>query len=89
MGGVWQALAYGFAGVRLNGSVATLDPHLPDAWGARAAAAFSPRHPRAPPAAHERLVIESAQPIRSRFPTASLPTGSHAVYDHDGFDGEE
>ena len=31
MGGVWQALAYGFAGVRLNGPIATLDPHLPDA----------------------------------------------------------
>jgi glycosyl hydrolase family 65 len=33
MGGVWQALAYGFAGLRPNGSVLTIDPQLPTPWG--------------------------------------------------------
>jgi trehalose/maltose hydrolase-like predicted phosphorylase len=32
MGGVWQALAFGFAGVRPRGDVLTIQPRLPDAW---------------------------------------------------------
>lgn len=32
MGGVWQALAFGFAGVRPRGDVLTVQPRLPDAW---------------------------------------------------------
>jgi HAD superfamily hydrolase (TIGR01509 family) len=32
MGGVWQAIVFGFAGVRVNHGVLHLDPHLPDAW---------------------------------------------------------
>ena len=31
MGGVWQALAYGFGGLR-PGEALTVDPHLPGAW---------------------------------------------------------
>jgi trehalose/maltose hydrolase-like predicted phosphorylase len=34
MGSLWQALAWGFAGVRPGGSHLELDPHLPSAWGA-------------------------------------------------------
>ena len=34
MGGVWQALAYGFAGLRPRGDALTVDPWLPDAWSA-------------------------------------------------------
>jgi trehalose/maltose hydrolase-like predicted phosphorylase len=34
MGGVWQALVFGFAGVRASSSGLTLDPWLPDAWNA-------------------------------------------------------
>lgn len=34
MGGLWQALAYGFAGLRPAGAVLHLDPRLPDAWRA-------------------------------------------------------
>ena len=32
MGGVWQALAYGFAGLRPEGAVLRLAPSLPQAW---------------------------------------------------------
>jgi trehalose/maltose hydrolase-like predicted phosphorylase len=32
MGGVWQALAYGFAGLRPRGDALVVDPVLPDAW---------------------------------------------------------
>jgi len=34
MGGLWQALAFGFAGVRPRGDVLTVDPRLPDGWEA-------------------------------------------------------
>jgi trehalose/maltose hydrolase-like predicted phosphorylase len=34
MGSVWQALAYGFAGVRPRGDALVVDPRLPDAWPA-------------------------------------------------------
>jgi trehalose/maltose hydrolase-like predicted phosphorylase len=36
MGGVWQALVFGFAGVRATASELTIDPRLPDAWDALA-----------------------------------------------------
>ncbi len=32
MGGVWQALAFGFAGLRPRGEVLTIQPRLPDGW---------------------------------------------------------
>ncbi|HEY5159475.1 MAG TPA: glycosyl hydrolase family 65 protein [Gaiellaceae bacterium] len=34
MGGVWQALAYGFAGLRPRGEVLAVDPHVPEHWKA-------------------------------------------------------
>jgi trehalose/maltose hydrolase-like predicted phosphorylase len=34
MGGVWQALVFGFAGVRATPRRLTVDPALPDAWDA-------------------------------------------------------
>jgi trehalose/maltose hydrolase-like predicted phosphorylase len=34
MGSLWQALAFGFVGVRPDGDVLRLDPQLPDAWRA-------------------------------------------------------
>ncbi len=32
MGGLWQALVFGFAGVRPRGDVLVVDPHLPPQW---------------------------------------------------------
>ncbi len=34
MGGVWQALVFGFAGVRPRGNALVVDPRLPPEWGA-------------------------------------------------------
>ena len=34
MGGVWQALVFGFAGVRPRGDALLVDPRLPPEWGA-------------------------------------------------------
>jgi trehalose/maltose hydrolase-like predicted phosphorylase len=33
MGSVWQALAWGFAGMRPDGSVLRMNPHVPESWG--------------------------------------------------------
>jgi trehalose/maltose hydrolase-like predicted phosphorylase len=32
MGGLWQALAFGFAGIRPRGTVLEVDPRLPPEW---------------------------------------------------------
>ena len=32
MGGLWQALAFGFAGIRPHGDRLIVDPRLPPAW---------------------------------------------------------
>ena len=34
MGGLWQALAFGFAGLRPRGQRLQVDPHLPPDWKA-------------------------------------------------------
>lgn len=34
MGGIWQALAYGFLGLRTQGNVLFIDPSLPEEWSA-------------------------------------------------------
>jgi trehalose/maltose hydrolase-like predicted phosphorylase len=34
MGGVWQALVFGFVGARATARTLDFDPHLPDAWDA-------------------------------------------------------
>jgi trehalose/maltose hydrolase-like predicted phosphorylase len=34
MGSVWQAIAFGFAGLQARGRHLAIDPHLPSAWGA-------------------------------------------------------
>jgi trehalose/maltose hydrolase-like predicted phosphorylase len=34
MGGLWQALAFGFAGIRPRGETLVVEPHLPPEWGA-------------------------------------------------------
>ena len=34
MGGLWQALAFGFAGLRPRGAMLQVDPVLPESWAA-------------------------------------------------------
>jgi trehalose/maltose hydrolase-like predicted phosphorylase len=34
LGGIWQALVFGFGGIRPRGDELTLDPRLPEAWNA-------------------------------------------------------
>jgi trehalose/maltose hydrolase-like predicted phosphorylase len=64
MGSLWQALAFGFVGVRPAGDVLRLDPQLPDAWralelGVRFREARVRIH-----AEHDALTVTAEPPVR-------------------------
>jgi beta-phosphoglucomutase len=65
-GGLWQALVFGFAGLRFDGDVVTTEPHLPAHWRRLA---FSIVH-------RGRVVDIDLRPAAER-----LPAGSPAIND--------
>jgi trehalose/maltose hydrolase-like predicted phosphorylase len=68
MGGVWQAVVYGFLGVRPNGAgELAVDPRLPEGWRS---IDVRLRHRGAPVrihAEHETLLITCRRPVRVRL----------------------
>ena len=67
-GGVWQALAHGFLGLRLSGDVLGVDPRLPAAWEAVALRLrFHGRRVRVR-AGHDRLDLTVDGPVLIEFP---------------------
>jgi trehalose/maltose hydrolase-like predicted phosphorylase len=71
-GGVWQALAHGFLGLRPSGETLGVDPRLPAAWEAVALRLrFHGRRVRVR-AGHDRLDLTVDGPIRVEVP--GLPT---------------
>jgi len=85
MGGVWQALAYGFLGLHAEGSptgrgTLAVDPHLPQAWSALGLT-FRFRGQRiVVHADHERVAITCEAPIlvrvANRVPQRCRPPGA-------------
>ncbi|HET7868715.1 MAG TPA: glycosyl hydrolase family 65 protein [Actinomycetota bacterium] len=74
MGSVWQALAYGFAGIRPHGGVLQVDPRLPEAWSAlEIPVLFRGRRirVRVEPA---RATIEADGPAEIELPGVPVPT---------------
>ena len=64
MGGVWQALAFGFLGVRVEPDALVVDPHLPAAWQ-ELALGLRVRGVRVElRASHEDVVVQCAAPLR-------------------------
>jgi trehalose/maltose hydrolase-like predicted phosphorylase len=66
MGGVWQALAFGFAGVRPRGDRLAVDPRLPPAWEAlelRLTFRGRPLRLRVEP---DRVTLDAAQAVLRR-----------------------
>ena len=57
MGGVWQALVFGFAGVRASAGGLEVDPRLPDAWDALELRLKFHGHPVRIRIEHERLEV--------------------------------
>jgi trehalose/maltose hydrolase-like predicted phosphorylase len=71
MGGVWQALAYGFLGLRAEGShtprvTLAVDPCLPEAWSALGLTFVFRGHPIGVHADHERVRITCEKPLLVR-----------------------
>ena len=64
MGGVWQALAFGFLGVRTEPGKVLVDPHLPSEWR-QLSMRLRVRGVRVElHASHEEVVIDCARPMR-------------------------
>jgi len=75
MGGVWQALTMGFAGVRPDGAALAVDPRLPEAWNGldlRLRFRGVPLHLRAE---HELVAVDAGAPVRIRVGDAPAATG--------------
>jgi trehalose/maltose hydrolase-like predicted phosphorylase len=86
MGGLWQALTYGFAGVRASGSVLSLDPRLPAAWDAlELRLRFRGSLVRAR-LEHGRVAVEAAKAVPVRVGGTGPVYGTHTFFDLDGND---
>jgi trehalose/maltose hydrolase-like predicted phosphorylase len=67
MGGVWQALAYGFLGLRPRGDVLDVDPCLPAAWPALTVHVRFLDKPITVRADHCTVTLSCVEPVRVRL----------------------
>ena len=79
MGGLWQAIVFGFGGVRPCGDVLIVDPHLPSGWrhlGIRLAHRGAALHIGVD---HQSMTSRPTPPSTSCSPdsTTTNPTGGH------------
>jgi trehalose/maltose hydrolase-like predicted phosphorylase len=70
MGGLWQALAYGFCGLRPGGDILHVDPRLPSEWSALSMNLVFRGEPVGIRAEHDRVVIDCAAPLTVRIGAA-------------------
>ena len=80
MGGVWQALTIGFAGVRPDGDALAVDPQLPAGWNGLDLRLRFRGVPIRVRAEHERVVVEADAPVRVRVGNAGAETGQKLVW---------
>ncbi len=80
MGGVWQALARGFLGLRADGGTLVVDPHLPTSWRALGLTFRFGGHGVGVRAEHGRLMITCDAPlvvrVAGRAPRRCEPPGA-------------
>jgi hypothetical protein len=73
MGSLWQALVFGFAGLRPAGDLLRLDPHLPEEWGAlEVGVCFRGAHVRVR-VEGRALTVSSDRPVRVLVGTRKTP----------------
>jgi trehalose/maltose hydrolase-like predicted phosphorylase len=72
MGGVWQALAYGFAGLRPGSSLA-VDPHLPSSWERVELRLRFHGAPLRLQVGHDEVVVTAEQPLSLRVGPGCVP----------------
>jgi trehalose/maltose hydrolase-like predicted phosphorylase len=81
MGGVWQALAYGFLGLRPADGVLTVDPCLPASWRALALRLRFAGRPVGVRSDHASVEITCDAPVTVRVTggpaTVCSPPGRH------------
>jgi hypothetical protein len=75
MGGVWQALTTGFAGVRPAGDALAVDPQLPAAWNGLDLRLRFRGVPLRLRAEHELVAVEADAPVRIRVGDAPVAEG--------------
>jgi trehalose/maltose hydrolase-like predicted phosphorylase len=67
MGGVWQALTYGFLGLEADGTVLGADPRLPEAWSALTVHMRFRGQPIAVRATHDQVTLGCTRPLEIRI----------------------
>ena len=67
LGGVWQALAYGFLGLEVHGDELSVDPHLPSSWTAVSLRFWLRSRSIEIRAQHDQVDISCEGPIRVRL----------------------
>ncbi len=67
MGGVWQALAYGFLGLRPGAGGLEIDPCLPRSWTALELRLRFRGHPIGVRADHDSITVSCADPVEVRI----------------------
>jgi trehalose/maltose hydrolase-like predicted phosphorylase len=88
MGGVWQAVTYGFVGLRPTGDGAlAIDPRLPEDWRQVEVRVRFHGHPVRVRVRHDRIEVDCRQPVRvrvARQPAVRLspPGGAFARAEH-------
>jgi alpha,alpha-trehalose phosphorylase len=79
MGGVWQALAYGFLGLRPRGEILDIDPRLPADWRALSLRVRFRGAPLTVRADHRAVTVDCDAPLRVRIagraPRTCAPPG--------------
>ena len=75
MGGVWQALVIGFAGVRPNGQALAVDPRLPETWNGLDLRLRFRGVPLRLRAEHDLIAVDAGAPVDIRVGDAPVASG--------------
>jgi alpha,alpha-trehalose phosphorylase len=76
---VWQALVWGFAGLRPEGDVLAVDPHLPEEWEALVVTVTFLGVRLRFRIAHDRIDVDASAPTTLRLPDGErrlVPAGA-------------
>lgn len=84
LGGVWQALAWGFAGVHADQGALRIDPHLPDAWSSLTLRLRFRGRKVTLTVGHDEVRVDSDAPIQVALGDRAAVSTAHIVLRADG-----
>jgi trehalose/maltose hydrolase-like predicted phosphorylase len=79
MGGLWQAVVRGFAGVRPDGDVLRIDPHLPERWRRLRIRLCFRGVPLRIEMTHDWVTIDADGPVRTDVHGVTLESSGHVT----------